>query len=227
MAKDIKEFFKSIVIAIIAAGVISNFVLAVAYIPSSSMETTMMTGDRVIGSRLLYKGDSIKRGDVIIFHYGYTCTSCGTMYQKNEKGRCPECGETDSHNKKVHFTKRIIGAPGDVVDIMPSNVKSVYDLHMGTLYDGTTFNEALVMVNGKALDENYLAEPMICDKVQYPTVHVTVPEGCYYMLGDNRNNSEDSRFWVEPFVKESDIIAKVLFCFYPFEDVKLIKSYRF
>ena len=227
MAKEVKEFFRSIIIAILAAGIISNFVLAVAYIPSSSMENTMMTGDRVVGSRLFYKGDSIKRGDVVIFRYGYTCSSCGAMYQENDEGHCPECGEIDAHNKVVHFTKRIIGVPGDVIDIMPTNIKSSDVLNMGTFYNEATFKEGLVMVNGKALDEKYIAEPMICDKTRYPMVHIEVPEGCYYMLGDNRNNSEDSRFWNDPFVEESDIIAKVLFCFYPFNDAKLIRSYRF
>ncbi|MCR5776652.1 MAG: signal peptidase I, partial [Lachnospiraceae bacterium] len=217
MAHDIREFFKSLIIAILAAGFISNFIIAVAYIPSGSMESTMMTGDRVIGSRLGFSGNGIKHGDVAIFLHGYTCKECGKQYQK-ENGKCPYCGASDSHNKKIYFTKRIIGLPGDTIDIVPTDIYSSDSLVMGTKYTDPQFYRALVMVNGKALDEKYISEPMICDNLEYPSIHVKVPDGCYYALGDNRNNSDDSRFWQDPFIKETDMVAKVLFCFYPFKD---------
>jgi len=45
--------------------------------------------------------------------------------------------------------------------------------------------------------------------------HFTVPAGCYLMLGDNRNNSADARYWSDPYVPEDKILAKVLFRYYP------------
>ena len=60
------------------------------------------------------------------------------------------------------------------------------------------------------LEETYLPEEM-----QSNTYHFEVPDGCYLMLGDNRNHSSDARFWADPYVPEEDILAKVLFRYYP------------
>ena len=70
-----------------------------------------------------------------------------------------------------------------------------------------------VYINGSdtPLDEPYLPEPMEGSYGPYE-----VPEGCYFMMGDNRNNSLDARFWDNKFVAKNKIVAKVLFCYYPF-----------
>ena len=86
--------------------------------------------------------------------------------------------------------KRVIGLPGETVEIV----------------DGKVY------INGSdtPLEEPYLPEPMEGSYGPY-----TVPEGSYFMLGDNRNNSRDARYWENKFVKKEKIIAKVLFCYYP------------
>ncbi|MCL1816928.1 MAG: signal peptidase I, partial [Clostridiales bacterium] len=61
-----------------------------------------------------------------------------------------------------------------------------------------------------ALYEPYISAPSI-NKFD----EVTVPEGCYFMMGDNRNNSRDSTMWEDPFVPLSDIKGKVLLCYWP------------
>lgn len=84
--------------------------------------------------------------------------------------------------------KRIVALPGDS-----------YELREGIAY-----------LNGQAVDEPYLTERSGDDFGP-----VTVPENCYLMLGDNRNASTDARYWADPFVPRTDIVAQAQFCYFP------------
>ena len=145
-----------------------HFVIANSRIPTGSMENTIMSHSRVIGSRLSYIKDDPERGDIVIFRY-------------------PD-------NEKVYYVKRVIGLPGETVEV----------------------KDGKVYINGSdtPLDEPYLPEPMEGSYGPYE-----VPEGCYFMMGDNRNNSLDARFWDNKFVAKNKIVAKVLFCYYPFNRI--------
>ena len=72
-------------------------------------------------------------------------------------------------------------------------------------------DESYVYVNGEMLEENYIREPMNSDGEDLTYV---VPSGSYFMLGDNRNNSKDSRYWTNTFVSKDKIIAKVSFRYF-------------
>ena len=93
----------------------------------------------------------------------------------------------------TYYVKRIIGLPGETVDIV----------------DGKIY------INGSdtPLDEPYLHEEM--DMYGKDHLHYNVPEGHYFMLGDNRNNSNDARFWKNKYVPEEDLIAKVYLEYFP------------
>ena len=164
--KEIISWIQIIVAAVAIALVLNNFVIANSRVPTGSMEKTIMAKSRVIGSRLSYISSDPKRGDVVIFHF------------------------PDDPTGKLYYVKRVIGLPGETVNIV----------------DGKVY------INGSdtPLDEPYLAEPMEGSYGPY-----TVPEGCYFMLGDNRNNSQDARFWQNKYVAKDKIIAKVLFSYYP------------
>lgn len=155
---------KVVVIAVVIALLINKFVIANALIPSGSMESTIMTGDRVIGLRTSYIFTSPERGDIVIF--------------KNP----------DDESKL--YIKRIIGVPGDKVEIV----------------------DGLVYINDseEPLYESYLTVTPKGDFGPYE-----VPEESYFMLGDNRNVSKDSRYWENTFVNEEKIIAKAYLRYYP------------
>jgi len=166
--RELFEWLKIIVIAAAIAFFINTFLIANSKVPSGSMETTIMTGDRLIGSRLAYRfGGEPKRGDIIIFDH-----------------------MTGPGNEEIHLVKRIIGLPGETVDIKN--------------------NQVYINQSQTPLEEPYLREPM-----ESEDYHFTVPSGCYLMLGDNRNNSADARYWSDPYVPEDKILAKVLFRYYP------------
>lgn len=163
IGQEILSYIKILAVAIIVAFLFTRFIIVNAQVPSGSMENTILTGDRLIGFRLAYLFHEPERGDIVIFKYP----------------------DDESQN----FVKRVIGVPGDVINIRNSHV----------------------YVNGEMLEENYIREPMNSDGEDLTYV---VPSGSYFMLGDNRNNSKDSRYWTNTFVSKDKIIAKVSFRYF-------------
>ena len=104
--------------------------------------------------------------------------------------------------KDESIIKRVIAVGGDTVDI---------DFYKGT-----------VSVNGQVLDEPYVSTPT---NLSYDmTFPVTVPEGKLFVLGDNRNDSLDSRSTDIGFINENKVLGKVVFRFYPFDKIEIIKN---
>lgn len=168
--KELLSFVKLFVIAYIAAFLFTHLIIINIYVPTGSMTNTIMEHDRLIGSRLSYIFSSPERGDIIVFKY------------------------PDDETQK--FVKRVIGIPGDVIEIT----------------DGT------VSVNGEILDEPYIREPMN----KYETLYYVVPEDSYFVMGDNRNDSKDSRYWsTSNYVKKEQILAKAIFKYFNTEDKKI------
>lgn len=169
--EEIISWIKIIITAALIAFVLNTFIIANSRVPTGSMENTIMTRDRVIGSRLSYKFAEPERGDIIIFRY-------------------PD-------DEDLLYVKRIIGLPGETVDI----------------------REGKVYLNGSdtPMDEPYIREPMIPEE----PAHFEVPAESYFMMGDNRNYSADARRWDNTYLHEDKIVAKVLFRYYP--KISLIK----
>lgn len=165
--KEAWEWVKIIATAAVIAFVLNTFIIANSKVPSGSMENTIMTKDRIIGSRLTYLFDEPERGDIVIFDHA-----------------------TGPGREKTRLVKRIIGMPGETVDI----------------------RDGRIYINGSdtPLDEPYLPEPM-----EEEDMHFEIEEGCYFMLGDNRNHSADARGWFDHNVPKEEIIAKVYFRYYP------------
>jgi signal peptidase I len=157
----IVETLDACLFAALLSLVIITFVVQAFYIPSGSMEPTLMIDDRILVGKFVYRVGSPHRGDVIVFRYPL--------------------------NPQRDFVKRVIGLPGDRV----------------RLRDG------VVYVGPQALSEkSYTIKP---DFGNYGPV--TVPASQYFVLGDNRNNSEDSRFF--GYVPRGNIIGKAVFIYWP------------
>ncbi len=95
-------------------------------------------------------------------------------------------------DEDVLFVKRVIGLPGEKV----------------TIRDGKVY----INDSETPIDDYFIKEEMFCEAGERV---FEVPEGCYFMLGDNRNNSKDSRYWKNTYVKKDKILGKVIFKYYP------------
>lgn len=161
--EEIKEWVIAIEAAVILAVVLNMFIIVNAVIPSASMESTIMTGDRIFGNRLAYINSDPQRGDIIIFKF-------------------PD-------DEKQLFIKRVIGLPGETVE----------------------------MIDGKIYIDNSdtpLNEPYVMETPLGNYGPVTVPEGAYFVMGDNRNNSADSRYWDNTFVYKEKILGRAVFRYF-------------
>lgn len=222
---EIIDWVKVIAVAAVLAFCLNNFIIANSTIPTGSMQDTIMAGARVFGSRLKYTFGEVERGDIAIFVYGYKCRSCGQSYRETDEGVCPNCGREDKKNSVIYYVKRVIGMPGDHIEIKQTGTADASEFHnikIGKNADGSSVEVPIgtVYVNGEAITETYLPEPMIVDGQQFPVVDVTVPEGSYYMLGDNRNNSLDARYWgAYNMVSRDKMVAKVYFKYWPLTDM--------
>ncbi|MGP1385980.1 MAG: signal peptidase I [Thainema sp.] len=165
------EIVKTIGLAAVMAIGIRSFVAEARYIPSGSMEPTLQINDRLFIEKISYRFNPPERGDIIVFR------PTDTLKQEN-----PEL--------KDAFIKRVIGTPGDVVEVR---------------------NEK-VFINGEVIEEDYIAAPP-----EYEWGPEEVPEDSYLVLGDNRNNSYDSHYW--GFVPRENIIGRAAVRFWPPERI--------
>ena len=161
-----REYFESIVIAVILALFVRTWVVQAFTIPTGSMEHNLLVGDYLLvnkfvfgptlsgAERLLLPQGPVSRGDIIVFKF-------------------PRDPERD-------FIKRVIGLPGERLEV----------------------REGAVHIDGEPLDEPWLRQPGTASAAGAAVITrrdnhgpIAIPAGHYFMMGDNRGNSEDSRVW--------------------------------
>jgi signal peptidase I len=186
----LREYFESIVIAVILALFIRTFVVQAFKIPTGSMENNLLIGDHLLVNkfalgptassleRAVLPVGTIKRGDVVVFKY-------------------PEQPERD-------FIKRIIGLPGETIELKQ---KKVY-------INGTPLDEPYVHFLELPGSGNADSEVTSFD-VRERYGPVTVPQNSYFAMGDNRDNSQDSRYW--GFLPRDYIKGKALVIYWSYE----------
>ncbi|MCG8361972.1 MAG: signal peptidase I [Pseudanabaenales cyanobacterium] len=160
------EGFQTIGLSIVLALGIRHFVAEARYIPSGSMEPTLQINDRLVVEKVSYYFNPPERGDIVVF------------WPPDEL--FPNTGRRDA------FIKRVIGLPGETVQIEAGNV----------------------IVDGRLLEEEYIKAPP-----EYQWGPETVPPYSYLVLGDNRNSSYDSHSW--GFVPQKNIIGRAVVRFWP------------
>ena len=223
LRNEIFEWIGIIAVAFVVAFFVNNVIITNSYIPTPSMESNLPVGSRLFGFRLTFKFVKPKRGDVVIFDYGFDCKKCHKMYQKNDEAKCPFCNTESKGSKKVHFIKRVIGLPGEHIEIK-ADYTAEQELFRATKFSdpNTKATCGHVYIDGEKYEEDYLNEPMIVNNFFRP-VDVVVPEDSYFLLGDNRNNSEDARFWPNKFINIKDIEAKAYVIYWPLNRMGIIK----
>lgn len=187
-----REYFEAICIAILLALFIRTFIVQAFKIPSGSMLPTLLIGDHLLvnkfiyGVRVPFLGNLLipykkpLRGDVVVFRY--------------------------PKDKSIDYIKRVIGTPGDTVEIRTKKV----------------------FVNGQQVDDPHanISSPAVLSAVSSPRDNfgpVQVPEGKIFVMGDNRDHSYDSRFW--GFVDQDDILGKAFILYWSWDIDKSLFSF--
>jgi signal peptidase I len=164
------------------AYVIQAYVVRPYKIPSASMEPTLEVGDMVLVNRFIYHFENPHRGDIIVFH---------------PPGVGDEAVKGDTTEASVNYIKRVVGLPGETVQILHGQVLICQRPHVGCY----------------VLHEPYLDQAENQDTGNFgPYV---VPQGDYFVMGDNRDDSLDSRFWGP--VPRRNIIGEAFLIYWPLD----------
>jgi signal peptidase I len=163
-------------------------------IPSESMEPTLDPGERVLVNRLGYRVGDPAIGDVVVFHppAGADGNRCGV-----QRGQGQACAEPTPERSDTNFIKRIVAGPGDRL--------SIADGHP--------------VVNGDMAEEDFIRPCAGGNGCNFPE-EITIPPDHYFMMGDNRGQSDDSRYWGP--VPRDWIIGEAFFTYWPIDKVGLL-----
>ena len=171
--KEILGWIVYIVIVFAMVYLIITFVGQRTKVDGSSMEPSLSDGDNLIVEKLSYRFHDPERYDIIVFPY--------------------------QHAENVYYIKRIIGLPGETVQVI----------------------DGYVYINGELLDEHYGAEVMLDSGIAKDPIELGDDE--YFVLGDNRNHSSDSRDASVGVLKKDQLVGRAWVRVYPFDKIGVIK----
>jgi len=165
-----------VVIVAVALGLalgIQAFIVKPYRIPSGSMEPTLAVGQRVLVNRIGMHFSNPHVGEIAVFHppEGAQQEYCGPVEHRVKLGGAA-CEAPVPKEASVNFIKRVVAGPGDVISI----------------------NEGHVTRNGKREQDSYIRECGSSPQCNFPTP-IKIPPDHWFMMGDNRGESDDSRFW--------------------------------
>ncbi len=208
-------FFVDTIIIIASALLISflikTYLLRSFYIPSGSMFDTLQINDRIVVNELVPNVVPLERGDVVVFK-----DPGGWLSFQPEKKPTTTLGQVSewllsvtglsSPDNDQHLVKRVIGKGGDHVVCCDAKQR--------------------ITINGAPIDEPYLAEGSEASRTPFDVV---VPKGSFWVMGDNRGNSEDSRYHEDTpgkgFVASKYVVGRAFIISWPFSHFTWLDNY--
>jgi signal peptidase I len=185
--KSLVELVVTIAVAVGFALLIQAFVVKPYRIPSQSMEPTLTVGQRVLTNRLI---DHPSVGDVVVFHPPVGADPMICAARNQGEGHSEPCDKPTPGESSQTFIKRVVGGPGDRISIVGGHV----------------------IRNGKRESDAYIRQCGNGGFCNFPKT-ITIPPGHYFMMGDNRGESDDSRFWGP--VPDKWVIGVAFFTYWP------------
>jgi signal peptidase I len=195
--RRVSAFLENVILMVITAALvllIRSYLGSVFVIPTKSMDPTLMVGDRIVVSRLSYRLHDVRRGDIVVFQ------------NPAWKGRARR------------FPLNILSNLGEVVGIGQDEEKMLVKRVIGLPGETITEEDGKVFVDGKKIAEPYLVSTVTTDF--YAKTYKVLPD-TYFMLGDNRGQSADSRFFYDttgnpaPFVLKDRLVGHAFFRVWP------------
>jgi signal peptidase I len=197
--------------ALILSLIIKTFLIRSFYIPSGSMETTLQINDRIIVNELVPDFVPLERGDIVVFKDpGGWLADRPAVSQPNGILAFGEWVLSvvglSAPDSAQHLVKRVIGVGGDRVVCCDV--------------------EGKITINGKQITETYIAKGSTPSLKEFD---VTVPRDMFWVMGDNRGNSEDSRFHEnlpsKGFVPKASVVGRAFVLSWPFAHWKWLDNY--
>jgi signal peptidase I len=186
-------FVELVVIVALAIGLallIQAFLVKPYQIPSESMEPTLDVGQRVLVDRVSYHFGDPQIGDIVVFHPPEGADSMRCEVPHAGQGTPRACPEPTPQESGSNFIKRIVAGPGDRLSIKNGHA----------------------VVNGVMAKEDFTNPCGGGESCNFPKT-ITIPPNDYFMMGDNRGSSDDSRFWGP--VPRDWIIGEAFFTYWP------------
>ncbi|HQO09148.1 MAG TPA: signal peptidase I [Clostridiales bacterium] len=233
----IKHAVKSIAVLIITLYLIMSFIVSAYRIPTGSMERTLRVGDMLLVNKFIYGFRSPDWFGIPFTEFGFDIPYFKTpLFKSIKQGDVVVFKHFDEQmNQWLYYVKRCVALPGQTVEVVDKEL----------FVDGKKFSEFYDTVEIDHGTEDLKAKARFVDMNIYPKGAVqngifkglgnrdnfgplTVPEGSYFMMGDNRDNSYDSRYW--GFVTEDFIVGKPIMVYFSFDSeyplTKLWKAIR-
>ncbi len=190
-----KELWETAFFVLVMLIIIKFFLVEMRWIPSASMHPTLIEKDRIVVDRLTRFFREPQRGDIIIFYPPFVTLEY-TPFKLFRRLTGIKCDD-------VAFIKRVVGLPGEKLEIKKAD-------------DGSY----AVYINDEKLPEPYIQSRYDyndCTKDMFCGPMI-IPEGEYFMMGDNRGNSQDSRYW--GFLPKDRIIGRAVTIFWPIKRIR-------